>query len=470
MDWDFYKTCLADHLTASWQELSIDPPNPQNICTDSRSIKKGDFFVPIIGERFDGHKFIDSAMKQGASCFLYSDSRKDMISPNLLDHGISVSDTLVGLQAIARGWLRKVAPRKIIAITGSVGKTTAKEMINHICVHAGKTHATSSSFNNEIGVPLTILKAAKDTEYLILEFGARHQGDIAFLCEMTTPTIAVVLNTKLVHVGEFGGFEKLVQTKTEMYRHSAKDATLIAPYEDPNLVSMAAATGKKVVTFGLSEESDISVTNTIWQGSSSMRIDLTIDQETLKVQLNAAHESYPINAAAAAAIAKVSGVTNSSITEGLKKFLPASGRFQISIEGDKTIVNDSYNASPESMLSAFKTLKNLYQGSSIALVLGDMKELGDISKSEHIAVTKEAVNHLNLDIIICIGEYAEYLAQGATEQGLAKDKILTFSDVNELLAVDFDIFTNCDVIFLKASNSLSFNKLIDPIKQWSQNQ
>jgi len=468
MKWTQYKTWLAKQLTGNEGDPSSIAPSPDRITTDSRSITNGDFFIPIVGEKFDGHKFIKSAIEQGACAFLYERSKESIIDPDLLKLGIPVQDTLKALQLIATGWLELITPKHVVAITGSVGKTTVKEMLGCVFDLVGKSHYTKSSFNNEIGVPLTILKAPKNTDHIILEFGARHPGDIAFLCEIASPTIAVVLNTKAVHVGEFGSFEKLVETKTEMYRNSKSTALLIVPDDDPNLISIATSTKKEILTFGKSPDSDVAISNITWGKNSDMSVDVKIDGSAITTHLSSAHESYPINIAAATAIAYAAGIDIKTISKGISQFKPAPGRFEILKEKNFTIINDAYNASPASMLAAFKSLSHLYPKSNIGMVLGDMNELGETSDAEHIKIGNEAVSLVKPSRLICIGKFSNFLEKGANEAGLNNENIQSFKSVEDLIDNGFSSLSSCDVIFLKASNSVRFNKLLKPLKDWGE--
>jgi len=470
MKWSQYQNWLKDQVSGKWVEPGSAAPSPNQINTDSRHIEDGDFFVPIVGENFDGHRFINDALAKGAKAFLYQPSKIDLIDASILKFGIPVQDTLKSLQLIATGWLDFISPKQVIAVTGSVGKTTVKEMLRNIFELVGKSHTTQSSFNNEIGVPLTILSAPKDTEYLILEYGARHSGDIAFLCKIGCPSIAVLLNTKHVHIGEFGSFEKLIETKTEMFRDSRVDATLIAPADDPNLVSIASKTGKSVISFGKSASANVAISDVKWGDQSDMNIEIKIADNSFPVHLTAAHESYPLNVAAAAAISYAAGLENSVIADGLKNFKPAPGRFQIFREGNLTIVNDAYNASPESMLAAFKSLAQLYPDKKIGLVLGDMKELGSTSEDEHLRVGKESVTIVHPIKLIGIGEFKERLAKGAESSGMNPKDIQQFNTVGDLLASGYSHLVECEVIFLKASNSLKFSDLVSSLKTWERSK
>jgi UDP-N-acetylmuramoyl-tripeptide--D-alanyl-D-alanine ligase len=243
--WNDCRRWIEKHIT-NWQDQLSDF-HPHKICIDSRAIKAGDIFVAIKGESFDGHQFIASAIAKGASAFIYAESAHEKlnnISETERKLGIGVKDTLAALQAIGLGWREMLNPKHVIALTGSVGKTTAKEMIAAICESAGATHYSRGSFNNEIGVPLTLLKLSEEHQYVVLEFGARHEHDIGFLCSIARPNVAACLNAKAVHLSEFGSLEKVVKTKTEIFLDSDAHATLIAPADDRTVLENARKTGK----------------------------------------------------------------------------------------------------------------------------------------------------------------------------------------------------------------------------------
>ena len=455
LNWEQYQTWLA----SQWLHQDALPahcPHPHNIYTDSRQAAKNKFFVPIVGEFFDGHKFIPQVMQNGAQGFFYELAKKNLIPTDLLPFGVAVKDSLTSLQAIARGWLSHLKPQNTVVIVGSVGKTTVKEMCAAIFTDA---HITHGSFNNEIGVPLTLLKLDASHKNLVLEFGARHLGDIKFLCEIATPNIAVLLNVYGVHIAEFGSFERLIQTKTEVFRHCTEDATLITFADNQILVDAAAGTFKKTFHFGSNQQADVRVQSHQYRDDGGMSIHLQANADALEINLPSCHDSYPINVAAATAIALTAGITPENITSGLKKFSPADGRFQIHQTTSQIIVDDSYNASPTSMAAGFKSCAQQFSQKKTLVVLGDMLELGEDSALLHRQTGSACWTTLRPNKMITVGSLSIDIVKGATEAGMPCHDTGHFDNVDKLLATGLQQFSDFEVIYLKASNSLGFSKL-----------
>lgn len=462
--WNDYRSWLGDELVGRWVDPKVTkPPTPQDISTDSRKIKRGDFYIPLRGESFDGHNFIRDALSKGASCFLYQTSHKANIDPTLQDQGIEVRDTLAALQKIAHGWRLKVAPDRVFAVTGSVGKTTVKELLAAICQQDGPTVFPEGSFNNEIGVPLTLLRVKEKTERLILEFGARHHGDIGFLCGLAEPTIACVLNVKHVHISEFGSIEGVFQTKTEMFTFSPTSACLVANADDEKILAAAKKTAKKVLSFGVSPAADVRVMKTDVNADGETYIEFRTPYGPLGVNINQSHESLAINAAAAVAMALAAGIKEDTIKAGLLRFSGAKGRFQILKTPKLTIIDDSYNASPTSMLAGFNTCAKLYPKATKVVVLGDMLELGADSPKLHYEVGKNCFDLLAPDLLITVGSESKEIARGALDAGLSKEKLLSFEDVGQAQRMPNRVFTKRDVVYVKGSRGIALDKLVDTL-------
>lgn len=465
MIWNQYQLWLKDVLVSKWHEPAFAPPEPNSFSTDSRIIKRGDFFVPLAGETFDGHKFVAQSLEKGAVGFFYATQSKHLVPEALFSKGIEVVDTLKALQHIATGWREEVGLNKLIALTGSVGKTTTKEMLLTILRAHGPTMASVGSFNNEIGVPLTLLRLIKEHKTAALEFGARHQGDIKFLTELARPNIVALLNVKKVHISEFKNIETIYETKSEIFRNSGPDTILVAYHDDEKILKLAQATKKKLISFGNHQDSTVQIKDAVWNRQGSMSINLVIKKVPVLFQLPSSHESYPINLAAACALAYAAGVEVSTMTKSLADFSGADGRFQTINTGKLLVIDDSYNANPESMAAGIRTCKKLYPDKKTIAILGDMKELGDDSAKMHLAIGALCFKEMDPDLLITVGKDGEKIAEGATKAGLRKDKILCFGDVNEVTRLPDKIFLKRELIFLKASHSMEFRKIVEALRK-----
>ena len=315
--WNDVQAWLGDRLRQPALPVELPAPQPEQLSTDSRTIRPGDWFVALAGETFDGHAYLFDVMARGAAGFFYDQSRRALVPVDLLGRGIAVRDALEAFQAIAQGWRRQLGDLKLIALTGSTGKTTCKEMLGCILKAAGPAFATQASFNNEIGVPKTLLQLKPEHRYAALEFGARNRGNIAFLCAMAEPGVVGLINVGITHVGIFGSVDALLETKLEIFRDSPDHAVQVAYGDDPRIVAGARKTGKKTMTFGRTAGCDVRTGGDVWNADGSMDVVLDVQGQALSAHFAAAHEAYPVNAAAAVALATAAGVPHGFLKKGL---------------------------------------------------------------------------------------------------------------------------------------------------------
>ena len=381
--WNEYYNWLGDACLSKSQPLA--EVLPDKFVTDTRAITKGDFFVPLVGETFNGHDFIDSAVESGAAGFFYEGRYSDKISEASLPFGIEVTDTLVAFQKIAQGYRKTLTNLTLIAITGSNGKTTVKEILNHILQTAGPAYATFGSFNNEIGVPKSLLQIKPEHKFAALEFGARKECDIEFLVQMANPNIGSVLNAGGAHIETFGDEKTLLKTKTEMATSSSLDMTFIYPKEDRRIDKIAQTFKRSNLSFGIND-GDITVINSSFIENGKMTLSFRTPQGDLSVVMGCCHETLPINCAAAVAMALAAGIKPDIIKKGLELFQGVSGRFQVMRLKNLTLVDDAYNANPQSMRAGLGSLKKSFAKDRFTLILGDMLEVGPQTKQEHFAM------------------------------------------------------------------------------------
>ncbi len=461
LTWDQVRRFLGPTLAQASLPEGAPPVCVDGLSTDSRSIGKGEWFVPIVGETFDGHAYVGEVMQRGAAGFLYQAER---VTGPVPAGGIAVTDTLAAFQALAHGWRMSLKDVGLLALTGSTGKTTCKEMLGLILKAAGPALATEASFNNEIGVPKTLLALRPEHRYGALEFGARMPGNIRFLCEMSLPNVVGLINVGITHVGIFGSVQALLDTKLEIFRDSPDHTVQVAFGDDPRILAGAKATKKQTLVFGRLPEADVRIIGERWRDDGGMTLDLSVVGKTQKVELSSAHQAYPVNAAAAAAMATAAGIPLDAVVSGLQAFRGIKGRYQIHQLRNLTLIDDTYNASPDSMISGMSSLARSFAGKTKVLVLGDMLELGDESATEHARVGAYAGANVKPEWLYVVGTDAQHIAAGATGAGFPASRVQAFATIDQLLAADIPFADRGEVLFAKASNGMRLGRLVERLK------
>lgn len=431
--------------------------------TDSREIAPGDVFVAKPGEFTDGFHFIDAAVAAGATLVI-----AERVSEADVDQLI-VADAVVALGALATEVVRRVrslGKLRVVGITGSNGKTTTKNLLREIVSAAGPTIAPRGSYNNEVGAPTTFLQLTEQTQYLIAEMGASRVGDINRLTAMARPDIGVVLKVGLAHAGEFGGIERTFQAKSEMVRALNPDGVAVLNRDDPRVAEMAQFSPGRVRWFGLHPEASVRASDI---RSSILGTDfvLHIGERQAPVHFAVIGEHHVHNALAAAAVADELGIGIGAIVRGLEAVeLAERGRMQPFTGRGITIIHDAYNASPDSMAAALKTLAQIKPESGRTFaVLGPMSELGEAGGAAHDEIGIQAVR-LRLDQIVAVGPDARRIHISAVNEGAWNDESVHLADNDAA----FDWLTSRlqagDVVLLKASNSAGLHRLAERLGEW----
>ena len=433
---------ILDIPVLSEEDLSEDLRISQ-VATDSRSLGRGDVFVALRGENFDGHEFAQMAIERGAIALIVDHQVE--INSELTIPQIIVSDTLIAYQKIAQWW-RNQFSIPVIGITGSVGKTTTKELIAAALSLHGKVHKTQANYNNEIGVPKTLLEITPDHDYAIIEMAMRGRGEIALLAQIAQPTIGVITNVGTAHIGRLGSEQAIAEAKCELLAEMPDSSMAILNQDNERLMKTASQFWSgQTVTYGL-EGGDI-------QGK-------LIDSQTLQVEnlifplpLPGRHNA--LNYLAVLAIAEVLGLDWESLTKGLTVDLPGGRARRHDLGNDILLLDETYNAGLESMLAALDLLQETPGKRRIA-VLGAMKELGERSPEFHQRVG-EKVKNLGLDhlFVLTNDPDVEYLVQGA--KGIETECFAT----HELLIERLENFmASGDRLLFKASNSVGLGKVV----------
>lgn len=417
---------------------------------DSRSAIPGGIFLALEGQQVDGHNFVEEALaKGGVTAFT---------TRQVGSNCIVVADVLEAISKLGAEVRRRLPQMKVIGITGSQGKTTTKDIARHVLSIAGETIAPSQSFNNDLGVPLTLLRASAKTRFCVLEMGARHEGDIARLVQMAKPDIGVVLVVGTAHIGEFGSREAIARTKSEIVSNLSKDAIAILGTYDEFTPKMASQTSATVMYFGEKTSCDVRATDIdIREGRAHFDLVSKAGREPVALRLIGRHQ-VP-NALAAAAIATALQMPIDKIASGLSTAEIASKwRMEISDIGSFLLINDSYNANPESMRAALETLRYFAQerGGRAWAFIGKMHELGENSQRDHQSITAFA-DQMGIDHVVAVNT-PEY---GNTSG--AQLLVQHVSSFDEALAISKEI-TPGDVILVKGSRAEGLEKLSDALK------
>jgi UDP-N-acetylmuramoyl-tripeptide--D-alanyl-D-alanine ligase len=393
---------LIDDLVRkfSWEISGERMTEISGVSTDTRTLKPGDLFVALVGPNFDGHHFIDQAKAKGAACALVMHGRTETAREITT---LSVPDTKLALGMLAKWWREKLNPT-VIAITGSNGKTSTKEMLAAILGEKfGSQHvlATFGNLNNDIGVPLTLLRLNHEHQFAVIELGMNHTGEIRTLINFAKPDVAIITNIGTAHIGELGSREAIAEAKTEIFENLPSDGMAFINEDDAySEFCKKRATSGSIVTFGTSI--DAQYRGLLTEFASKRQVDFQSPEGRFSFNLKSDATHFAKNAIAASAIAVHLGVDAQSIQNALENFEGVKGRFKISILANGVrLIDDSYNANPDSMVAALEGLAS-YDGKKIA-VLGDMGELGEFATIAHKSLGS-TIRDLKIDILFGMGE------------------------------------------------------------------
>jgi len=436
--------------------------------TDSREIAPGGIFVARVGEAMDGHDFAASAVERGAA-LLIVERPLELPVPQIV-----VADATEALAALARtvvATVREGGRLRVVGITGSNGKTTTKNLLREILGRVGPTVASHASFNNEVGGPMTMLRIDHDTRFLVAEMGASAPGDIARLVRLAPPDIGVVLKVGLAHAGGFGSIEGTAKAKSEMVTDLGEQDVAVLNRDDPRVAAMAERTRARVAWFGLAADSAAG-------GTTADDIEASIDGTTFQlllpggerreVRFRVLGEHHVSNAMAAAAVATALGVDADTIVAGLEAVVRAERwRMEILATDPVTVINDAYNASPDSMAAALKALVQIAPGRSVA-VLGAMTELGETAGEEHDRVGLLVVR-LNIGQLVVVGPDAKRIHLAAIAQGSWDGESVFAETMEEAEEMLEDLVRPGDTILVKSSNSAGLRHLGDRVgARWGE--
>jgi UDP-N-acetylmuramoyl-tripeptide--D-alanyl-D-alanine ligase len=459
--------------------LVADPSiTPDSVVTDSREAAGGSLYVAKPGETADGHDFIGAAFDRGAVLALVE---KDVADPSGQAYpAIVVKDAVLAMGALAAEAVRRIRARReaegsaltVIGITGSAGKTTTKDLLAGILAGEGATVSPQGSYNGEVGVPLTVFKAGFDTRYLVIEMGATGVGHIRYLADMVRPEIGVVLGIGTAHAGEFGGVDNIAVAKGELLEALPASGSAVINLDDPRVAAMTARTTAAVLGFSAQEESGdrrsagVRAARVETNAAGNPEFELFLPDSAaahhVRSRLIGAH--HVGNLLAAAGAAHAAGVPGARIAASLSSQTAASRwRMERTERPDGvTVINDAYNANPESMRAALRTLADLGRGRRTWAVLGAMLELGPDSIREHTTVGTQVVR-LNISRLLVVGREARSLYVSAIQEGSWGDECLFTETVDEAYDLLQQQLEPGDLVLFKSSNSIGLRHLGDRI-------
>lgn len=417
----------------------------QGVSTDSRQVQAGQLFIALSGENFDGADFCQQAVSAGAIAVLVAQP-VDVSVPQII-----CADTEKALAALASAWLQQ-NPAKVIAITGSNGKTTVKNMLYSVLKQHGSVQATQGNFNNEIGLPLTVLSLKPEMDYLILEMGAGQPGDITYLCEIAPPDVALVNNISAAHVGRFGSLKAIARTKGEIYRHLKVAGVAVINAEDDFQDSWPVPHTATRVRYGCGTDVEYQLSHNT-DGSAFVRLP---GGEHIPLRLPVAGAHNLLNAAAVVAIADQLAVAEDIIQQGLAHFKPESGRLQqYKLKQGGVLIDDSYNANPASMDAALSVLSQL--PAPQVFICGDMLELGERAQQEHYRLGQQSQER-GIDRLYAVGEWADTVCGGFGGEGCQ-----AYEDSDELIADIKNHLSGRESVLVKASRGLRLERVVEAL-------
>lgn len=432
----------------------------ENFSKDTRTIQKGDIYFGIKGEKFDGNSFWKQALDNGADAVIIQDievteEEKVKYSNKTI---ILVQDTLKALYEIAK-YKRSLYDIPVVAITGSVGKTSTKDMIASVVNTKFKTLKTEGNNNNNIGLPFTILRL-KDHEAMVVEMGMNHFGEISLLTDIAKPTLAVITNIGTSHIGNLGSRENILKAKLEILEGMKIPRVIIN--NDNDLLHDWYEKNKdeiEIHTIGIENNSEL-MAKEIELGEESSKFKAISNEDKTEIQVPVAGTHFVYNALCAMEVGRVLGIATNQIQDGIAKFELTKKRMDIrKLENGAIIINDAYNASYESMRASIEFLAN-HTGTRKIAVLGDMFELGEYSEELHRNVGKEVASH-DIDVLICAGENSKYIIEEAQKN--KKIETFYFHNNEEIVEKLTQELRNGDVVLVKASNGMKFFEICQKV-------
>jgi len=434
----------------------------QGISTDSRMVGEGELFIALKGPRFDGHHFALKALEKKAGGVVIEEDKTGDIRWNGYRPKavIVVKDTLRALGDLARERRRRYrAP--VVALTGSNGKTTTKEMISACLETTFPILKTRENLNNLIGLPLTLLNLTEKERVVILEMGMNVPGEIRRLTEIAEPDVGLITNIQIVHLEGMGSLERVREEKGELFRRMRRDGTILVNQNDPHVIDLASEFSGQKITFGVEKSADVMAKEIRLRGAEGTSFNLILEGEEIEVSLPLLGRHFVPNALSAIAVASLFGVEVKKAKEALERFRPFPMRMEIiHLEGGKILINDAYNANPRSMELALETLAEIKGKGRAIAVLGDMLELGDFTEEAHRQIG-EKVEELSIDLLLTMGEKAPLVVESAVRHGFEPKRTRVMESHSEAISILKEVVQEGDWILIKGSRRMAMEKIVE---------
>ncbi len=436
----------------------------KGISTDSRTIKEGELFIALKGGRFDGHHFaIDALEKKAGGILIEEEKIRDIrwngYRPKAV---ISVKDTLRALGDLARARRRQFGI-PVIAITGSNGKTTTKELISACLETTFPVLKTERNLNNLIGLPLTLLGLERKEKIAVLEMGMNVPGEIQRLTEIAEPDVGVITNIEKVHLEGLGSLERVKQEKGALFRSMRRDGTIFVNQDDPNVVELARSFPGQKITFGIKNPAEVMAKEIRFRGAEGTSFTLIFEREVVEVNLRLLGKHFVSNALCAVAVASLFGIEILKIKEALEGFQPFPMRMEvIPLSSGKMLINDAYNANPKSMEMALETLAELKGKGRAIVVLGDMLELGEFAEEAHREIGRK-VQELSIDFLLALGEWAPVVVESAMRSGVPSERAKVLENYAEAISILKKEMKEGDWILVKGSRRMGMEKVVEAL-------
>lgn len=443
---------LAEAATAVGGVLIADPDATFDVVvTDSREAAPRRLFIAVVGQTHDGHDHVAAALAAGCVGAIVS---RPVSGPHIL-----VEDTVVAAGRLARAVIEHCPDLRVVALTGSSGKTSTKDLLRVVLSGFAPTVAPQGSFNNELGLPRTVFDVTADTRYLVAEMGARGRGHIAYLCGIAPPDVSLALNVGQAHLSEFGSQDGIAAAKSEIVAALRPDGVAVLNADDQRVMAMAGKAPGRIVTFGQSAAADVRVVHLdLDDGRPVVTLVYSGEHVTIRPELYGEHQAFNLAAAVAAAVAvDLDFRTAAESLEGVR--LDSRWRMEVqTTSSGVTVINDAYNANPESMAAGLRALASMGRGRRTWAVLGEMRELGPTSMTEHDAVGRLCVR-LNISRLIAVGPGAKPIHMGAAQEGSWGEESMAVDSVEQAIDVLTDELADGDVVLVKASRAIGLERV-----------
>ena len=446
------KITVNEIITATGGELLCGSKDAfiENVSIDSREVNGNTLFVALKGENSDGHNYIEKAFENGASLVI---SEKDIVGNGAV---VKVKNSSKALGKIAKFYKKKLN-LKTIAVTGSVGKTTTKDMLSAVMNMQYNTLKTEGNFNNELGLPLTVLRLKKTHEAAVLEMGMSEFGEIDYLADIARPDVAIITNIGMSHIENLGSQEGIFKAKTEICNYFNKDSLLIVNADDKYLKKALEFKGFNVVGYGIENECQYKARDIENLGLDGAKFSVDIYEREYRIHVKTPGVHNVYNALAAIACGVHYNIGPNKIIEGIENFSLTKMRMSVEKAGSVTIINDCYNSSPDSVNAALKVLAT--QSTRKVAVLGDCLEMGEYAEDSHFKIGEEVTRN-KIDVLLTAGSNAKFIAEGAKIR-----ETYTFDTTDELVLNISKFIKENDTVLVKASRGMHFEKVVDKITE-----